>query len=374
MIERKNSDAPRRVTLTDLKVYLEQAGWLRLPTRESRWTTFELTAVGAKGVQLLLPASDTYKDTPDRIQDAITALSQIEDRDPIAVARDLLSVNSDSIAFRLEVANYAESIPIADAARHVRAIRNLLQFGYCSELEPRRHYEEPIPAAVGLLQDFSFCHTFRGSFGFEVTNAILKPQKTSDLFTVPTQRRVVERIARGAVLLEAAVKQDDPQILINSFATAMNARMCDALSEVGLDGELQFDLEFEWARAIPPADDVSQARTFRISEPHVQVLRFVSEQLKIVEPRPDRIVGQVVNLHCVTDPTDGSARRTIALKVSHTEFGSIEVRLTLGPEAYLIAIDAHAKGQKLNTSGQLQRRGNTWTLESITSVEIIADA
>ena len=52
MIERKNSDAPRRVTLTDLKVYLEQAGWLRLPTRESRWTTFELTAVGAKGVQL----------------------------------------------------------------------------------------------------------------------------------------------------------------------------------------------------------------------------------------------------------------------------------------------------------------------------------
>lgn len=374
MIERKNSDAPRRVTLTDLKVYLEQAGWLRLPTRESRWTTFELTAVGAKGVQLLLPASDTYKDTPDRIQDAITALSQIEDRDPIAVARDLLSVNSDSIAFRLEVANDAESIPIADAARHVRAIRNLLQFGYCSELEPRRHYEEPIPAAVGLLQNFSFCHTFRGSFGFEVTNAILKPQKTSDLFTVPTQRRVVERIARGAVLLEAAVKQDDPQILINSFATAMNARMCDALSEVGLDGELQFDLEFEWARAIPPADDVSQARTFRISEPHVQVLRFVSEQLKIVEPRPDRIVGQVVNLHCVTDPTDGSARRTIALKVSHTEFGSIEVRLILGPEAYLIAIDAHAKGQKLNTSGQLQRRGNTWTLESITSVEIIADA
>lgn len=371
-MERRNSDAPRRVTLTDLKVYLEQAGWRRLPSRESRWTTYELTAEGARGVELLLPADEGYKDASDRIQDAVVALSQIENRDQIAVARDLLSVNADSIAFRLEIAQDAESIPIADAARHVRAIRNLLQFGYCSELEPRRHYEEPIPAAIGLLQNFNFCHTFRGSFGFEVTNAIVKPQTTSDLFAVPTQRKVLERIARGAVLLEAAVSQDNPRILIDSFETALNARMCDALSEIGLDGQIQFDLDFTWARAIAPAQDVSSVKTFRIAEPQVQILRFASEQLKIVEPRPDRIVGQVVNLHCVTDPADGSARRTIALKVSHADFGNIEVKLALGPEAYLVAIDAHAKGQKLVATGQLQRKGNTWTLEAITLVGIAA--
>lgn len=372
MIERRNSDAPRRVTLTDLKIYLEQSGWRRLPSRGSRWTTYELTAEGAQGVELLLPAEEGYKDASERIQDAVIALSQIENRDQISVARDLLSVNSDSIAFRLEIALEAESIPIADAARHVRAIRNLLQFGYCSELEPRRHYEDPIPAAIGLVQNFNFCHTFRGSFGFEVTNAIAKTQKTADLFTVPTQRKVVERIARGAVLLEAAVAQDDPRILIDSYETAMNARMCDALAEIGLDGQIQFDLDFTWARAIAPAQDVSEAKTFRIAEPQVQILRFASDQLKIVEPRADRVIGQVVNLHCVTDPADGSARRTIALKVSHAEFGTIEVKLALGPEAYLVAIEAHAKGQKLVGAGQLQRKGSTWTLEAITLIDIAA--
>ena len=374
MIERRNSDAPRRVALTDLKLYLEQSGWRRMPSREARWTTYELTAKGAQGVELLLPAEEGYKDAAERIQDAVVALSQIENRDQIAVARDLLSVNADSIAFRLVVAQEAESIPIADAARHVKAIRNLLQFGYCSELEPRRHYEDPIPAAIGLLQNFSFCHTFRGSFGFEVTNAIAKPQKTGDLFSVPTQRRVVERIARGVVLLEEAVEKDDPSILINAYETAMNARMCDALSEIGLDGQIQFDLDFTWARAIAPAADVSEAGTFRIAEPQVQVLHFASEQLKIVEPRADRIIGQVVNLHCVTDPADGSARRTIALKVSHAEFGNIEVKLALGPDAYLVAIDAHAKGQKLLATGQLQRKGSTWTLEAISLVDVATDA
>lgn len=374
MIERRNSDAPRRVALADLKLYLEQSGWRRLPSRESRWTTYELVAEGAQGVELLLPADDKYQDAAERIQDALAALSQIENRDQVLVARDLLTVNADSIAFRLEIGKEADSIPIADAARQVKAIRNLLQFGYCSELEPRRHYDDPIPAAVGMLQNFSFCHTFRGSFGFEVTNTIAKPQKTGDLFSVPTQRRVVERIARGAVLLQAAVAKDDPEILVEAYETAMNARMCDALSEVGLDGQIHFDLDFSWARAIAPAEDVGSARTFRIAEPQVQILRFASEKLKVVEPRADRIVGQVVNLHCATDPANGSARRTIALKILHHEFGNIEVKLALGPEAYIVAIDAHAKGQKLVATGQLQRKGSTWTLEAITVIDVVADA
>lgn len=373
MIERNNSDASRRVKLPDLKLYLEQSGWRRLPSRESRWTTYEFVSEGAHGVELLLPADEGYKDANERIQDALVALSQIENRDQVSVARDLLTVNADSMAFRLEVSKDADSIPIADAARHVKAIRNLIQFGYCSELEPRRHYEDPIPAAIGLLQNFSFCHTFRGSFGFEVTNTIAKPQKTGDLFSAPTQRKVVERIARGAVLLETAVEKDDPHILIDSYETAMNARMCDALSEVGLDGQIQFDLDFTWARAIAPAVDVISARTFRIAEPQVQILRFASEQLKIVEPRADRIVGQVVNLHCVADPADGSARRTIALKVLHHEFGNIEVKLALGSDAYLVAIDVHAKGQRLVASGQLQRKGSSWTLEAVTLVDVATD-
>ena len=370
MIERRNSDAPRRVTLADLKIYLAESGWRRLPSRESRWTTYELAIEGAQGVELLLPAEDGYMDTAERIQDALAAISQIEGRDQVSVARDLLSINADSIAFRLEVANDTDAIPIADAARHVKAIRNLLQFGYCSELEPRRHFEDPIPAALGMLHNFSFCHTFRGSFGFEVTNAIAKIQTTADLFSPPTQRKVVERIARGAVILESAVAADDPSILISAYKTALNARMCDALSEIGLDGQIKFDLDFTWARVLDPAQDVKDASTFRIAEPQVQMLHFASEQLKIVEPRADRIRGQVVNLHCVTDPADGSARRTIALKVSHSEFGNIEVKLALGPDAYLVAIEAHSKGQKLDATGQLQRKGNTWSLEAVTLIDV----
>ena len=105
-----------------------------------------------------------------------------------------------------------------------------------------------------------------------------------------------------------------------------------------------------------------------VREEHVSVLKYVSERLKIVEPKADRIFGQVVNLHCVADPIRGNAKRTIAVKVDHPEHGIIEVKLSLGPEAYLLAIDAHSTGTKIFASGQLQRKGNTWTLESVSHV------
>lgn len=61
------------------------------------------------------------------------------------------------------------------------------------------------------------------------------------------------------------------------------------------------------------------------------MLRFVSEQLKIVTPSFDRVVGYVVNLHCATNPGDGHARRTVAVKVEHNLHGMIEVKMRPWP-------------------------------------------
>lgn len=109
-----------------------------------------------------------------------------------------------------------------------------------------------------------------------------------------------------------------------------------------------------------------------ISEPKVSVLCYVSEQLKIVAPRREQICGSVVNLHCAANPAEGKAKRTITLRVEHPLHKTIEVRMTLGPDSYLLAIDAHSSGKKLAATGLLQRKGSSWSLDAISELIIAA--
>ncbi len=358
-----------RVSLYDLKTYLDQHGWQRAPSKSEKWTIFRLSRPDSRSFELVLPGNDRYSDARLRIGEAVAALSQIEERGVDQLGTELVAINSDALLIRLEVSPDAESIPIGDATRHIRAIRNLLLYSGCSELQPKAHFEEPIPASLELLNGFEFCHTFKGSFGFEVTNTLVKPQASQDMYSTPIRRRMLERIARGVNLLEVAVAREEPDVIVRGYDRALNARMCDSLSDIGIDGEVKFSLEVDWATILQAAEDVRESTSVQITEAHVSLLQYASEQLKIVPPQPDRIVGQVVNLHCAVDPTQGSAKRTVAVKVDHPLHGGIEVKISLGPDAYLLAIEAHSKGQKLVASGQLQRKGNTWSLESVSGVE-----
>ena len=364
------SKAVSRVTLSDLAAYLLRSGWKRSASRNDRWKAFTLAEDGREPIEVLLPAESRYVDTARRIAETLRTLEQIENRPIPDVAADIVGGNSDSLLIRLAVPGRATSIPIAEASRQVRAIRNLITYSGCSELEPKAYYEQPSQAALNLLIGFDFCHTFEGSFGFEIVNVLAKPQQAQDLFEAPIQRRMVERIARGMILLEQSSVSDDPAPLIQAYETAFNARMCDALTDIALDGQVEFDLGIDWAISLLPAEDVLSFRSGVISEKKVDILLYVSEQLKIVVPRHDRIHGSVINLHCAANPVEGKAKRTIALRVEHPLHKTIEVKITLGPDSYLLAIEAHSSGKKLAATGLLQRNGSIWSLEAVSELFI----
>lgn len=361
----------KRISLYDLRSYLERVGWRRIAEPNNKWQVFRLETSLSNKLELILPVEERFTDTKERIGHAVLAISQIEERPSVDVCADIVGTNSDSILVRLQVPEAATSLPIAEASRHVKAIKNLLLYSACSELQARPYYENPLPSSLELITGFEFCHTFSGSFGFEVTSTVSKPKQTSDLFDAPIHRRMVERIAKGLLLLEKSIEGDDPDMLISSYESALNARMCDAIADIGLEGQIAFRFGIDWASSFSPSEEVSLFKEQLIGEPQVNMLKFVSEQLKIVEPHLEQIHGQVVNLHCTTNPIEGNAKRTVSVKVDHKPYGTIEVKMTLGPEFYLLAIEAHSKGKQLTAIGQLQRKGNSWTLESITSLEVL---
>jgi hypothetical protein len=147
--------------------------------------------------------------------------------------------------------------------------------------------------------------------------------------------------------------------------------MCDSLVSLAGESSSPYEIEVTWGRIVQPAPEVSQFSTVVVSRASIEVLTVASEALKRVDPHSQTLRGLVINLHCARSPLDGSARRTIEVKSQHPERGALLVRLSLDPLFYALAIDAHAKGLEIEAFGSLQRTGNTWTLDPITSFAVI---
>lgn len=361
-----------RITLENLTYHMQKLGWYRVPGFGSRRQIFKLKQM--EGMDLILPSSLNYLGAEKSIRDALLTLSQIHSTSLNQLAAEIINDHADSMLIRLQVPGSTSSIPMEDAPRHIKAIRNLILYSACAEIDARPYYDEPPEGAMGLVKQFDFCHTFKGSFGFEISSAIAPPNSTTDLFDAPPQRKIVERVARGLLLLDSAVKLNDPKTLLNSYETAFNSKMCDAIADISLDGKMNYDLQIEWASCITPNEDVIQFSSRRISEPEVEMLRFVSEQLKIVKPKPDEISGHVINLHCVDNPSKDNSRRTVSIKVDHESHGKIEVRMQLGPDFYLRTVEAHSSGLRIFAKGQLQRKGSSWSLDGVTKLELVGSA
>jgi hypothetical protein len=360
-----------RVSLFDLRSYLDKAGWRNSSTSGKKWQIYKQENENFGSLELVIPTRDNFLDSRSRIRQTLKSLSELEGRELSEILSDIIGLNTDSVLIKLQISNSSTTIPIESAPRHIKAIRNLIVYSACSEISAKPHYEQPLPSYIELISNFEFCHTFNGSFGFEISSAVARPAQTNDLFDPPKQRKIVERIARGLILLEDSVRNDNPEVMIESYESSFNSRMCDAITDISLNGEVKFSLGVEWASSISPADDVKGFQDIFIGEVEVSVLRHVSEQLKRVKPQAERITGFVVNLHCSNNPIDNNSRRTVALRVAHPDYGSIEVKMDLGPNLYLLAIDAHTKGKRLCVHGQLQRKGNSWSIDAITSVEVV---
>lgn len=356
------------VSLADLKQYLRSHGWISYSEKSDRWELFRRVQGSGEGIELILPASEAKADSRARISSALSVLAQLEGRQTRDVSLEISGSNRDSITFRMLVReSVADSIPLDAASRNVKAMRDLLLYGACSEIEAQAHFQQPLPEAREVAQGFHFCHTFKGSFGFEVSSRVAPDNLTLDMFQAPARRRVVERVTRGILLLDEAVERDSPELIVGAFHQGLNARMCDALISLAGDGSCSFEIGVRWGSILQPAPDVSRFEPVLVSDAAIAVLVFASKALKRVEPHAETVRGLVVNLHCAKNPLDGDARRTIEVKSLHGRWGVLFVRMSLDPLHYSIAIEAHARGVAIYASGKLQRSGNTWTLEPIDS-------
>lgn len=371
------------VTLSDIEGFLYTNGWKKESQDNEKITSYLLpkNSQNSSYLKLVLPSSKDYIDYFERIENAINVLSQVHDKSTEEIIKEITSVNHD--VFKARIINpsiYPNSIPLPIAVENIKAFRDLFIYSACSEEKNLPYFEKPLSVGILHANLCYFGHTFDGSFGFTINSPIdsdvqglefnqysLIDNKKESTF----ERRVMERIVRGLYLVEEAVRKDDGDIVVNSYDTALNARMCKALLEISQGMQKDIEYNISWSPLVTLADDVKTKNNFYFSKACHRVLEYAESELNKIEPRVETIIGQVVTLHSNKNPlTEGDFTRQAVIKYEY-DCKKICIKLDLNRFEYDIAYTAHGKGLPVKVTGTLFRKGNTWTMVDVTSLHML---
>lgn len=354
------------VSSFQMRQYLLWAGWKEKEKIDKRRVLFSKQDSRGHQLDIIVPLLDGRGDSVSRKLDVIYVVAQMLEQSVSETAAQMVNYNCDFFRFRVIPQDNSDKLPIEDAQRYVKGLKNLYLYSNCSEINQKAFFQYPLPSAKNHLNEHKFGHTFRGSFGFSVYSDVLVENQSSDFIeSAPLSRRVTARIAKGIYLTKVAADKNDPDLLVSRYKEALNSKMCDALYEMTKQGTESFTFLPAWARAVKASEELIDISEIKIGAIEADVLEYASEKLKSVNPTPIEIRGYVTNLHCQKNPEDESSRRTIAVKTDHEEYGTIEVRMDLGNARYQKAIEAHGRGLNVCVSGELERKGNHWLMSEL---------
>ncbi|ATE65439.1 hypothetical protein [Rhizorhabdus dicambivorans] len=330
------------------------------------------------GVELVVPNDASAPGYQLEIERAVRILAEVEERTPAEVAASIRAIGFDVIRSRIpDGAVLDDTIRLEVARNYVLGIRQLLAATATTELHPEPFFLRVRKEASEYADRCRFGHTFKGSFGFTIESP-LEPnlEPTFDgIQRGPFERRVVERFAKGIAAVCQAATKDDPAWIVESAKAGFGANACELLAAMIEETSytaltFEFSLSPEWVTELPPEDQTP----FVVGPRHVEISRAAAKALRTrAAPRDETVFGRVVKLATQADPSDlldVMGEREIAVLWSSESLGDITVRLSLDPEAYLLAVEAHATGRPIRVSGSLEQRGRQWLLSSPTGFAV----
>lgn len=365
------------VPLGSLKRYLAVTGWRRSILRDG-------AVLFAKGdgdpVEIFLPGTQQVRDLRERLTSALVTLTDMEQRPFETVAAAIRAISYDLVRSRLpDSAIRQDTIRLGTAETFIKRMHGTLEASAHAELHAGPFYQRVSSVAQRYANDCRFGHTFRGSFGFTIESPV--GSRTPDegdiqalamgveLVAPPLERLVVQRLARGLRTVEAAIAIEDPTPITQGYGTGLNANAVEELTALVSDpqvSEVRFQILFSPEWGVPadlgdaPVMTISQARGVGILQEAAKVLRAVDYDKRRT------ITGKVRTLHSMETPADLysiSGLQDVVVEWVSEEFGTRNVRVSLGPEEYLQAVEAHTEGRRISVYGELDQT-RQWRLDN----------
>ncbi|WP_199087536.1 hypothetical protein [Bosea sp. ASV33] len=364
------------VSLGSLKRYLATSGWNRR-TIETGIELFSLA--NDEEIEIILPPTAHSKDVKRRIFDAVTTLAALERRNLEEILISIRAISYDVLRSRLpDTAIRHDTLRLGDAEEFIKRMVKVLAATAHGELHTGPYFERISSVATAYANECRFGHTFRGSFGFTVESPVGPNTINAGEFVPasPLERRAMLRLARGLRVVEGAIKREAPSEIVENYENGLNANACEDLAtmvEIPRVEEISFEIAFSPEWGLP--DDLGAKLNMTIGHPRgLEVMREAAKQLRIVNYEKQRtVVGKVRTLHSMEDnPAELftiSGLQDVVIEWESEEFGRKLVRVSLGPEEYLQAMEAHRAGRTISVFGELERQ--PWRLENARDFRLV---
>ena len=259
------------------------------------------------------------------------------------------------------------------ATGYITGVRNVLASTANTEIIQKPVFLRILKDASAYANQCRFGHTFRGSFGFTVESPLnlndnpTLPPTSED---TPFARRVMERFARGIRSISAAADANETKPIIDSVTDGFGANTCEQLAKLirntaptGITFEFSFSPEWRLPK------DIIDSVQFKMGPLHVEIMETAAKELRN-RPAPIEgfVVGKVTKLQTEENPSDllnPEGERVIVVHGNADEIGEIYVYISLNPEQYLAALEAHKDGRLVLVDGTLERRSwrGPWIIE-----------
>ena len=371
---RATAETLAAVTPRALHAYLAAQGWRKAE------------AIGDKGdlyardgaPEILAPASDHIADYVLTMSQIVDILASTEDRDALAVLRDLAIADVDLIRVRAHEAEEDGSISIARGVDLVQQSHDMLLAAACAASQPKRAYRAGSnKEASDYMSTVRIGQTERGSFVLTLVSPVppslvandQQPSLWPEVETEPFARKVTRQLIRALESAREAVARANRGEGIDAFVQrvgfGVSANLCSAVANLAKDGN-GLDVSVAWALT-----RLTPQRRSRVdfTRADADILSEAASVLRDREPRPsEKIEGQVTHLARGLDVTDGQV--TIKAVVDGR---MSSVRAYFGPELYGQVVDAHKERRTVTLEGDLQRDGQRWRLVNPRDLVVLPD-
>lgn len=345
------------VTIDQVSAYLKKSGWTSdglLRTVATIWHRPE-----DFDAEVLLPTSQDVKDYTRRMQDAMSAIAEFEEREIKDVLRDVVNLFSSIIAVRVIGADTSDgTIPINDGVLLIEKAKDMLMSAAMAMFSKRRIFSgKPPKDAASYIDSLLLGQTEVGSY---VVNVLVPQPET------PTQNAIdgaepVEglalSLAHGIEALRLASGKYDDTGQLTEFDAAVrsgaSANLCDAL--MGFSGEgRQRDFEIRISGAAGPWFD-GVTKVFAFDPDDVRLLKVAAGYYRDDYVLAQRIVrGFVRKLH--RDKGADFGKVSVEARINESDRS---IQIELSAKEYHEAVIAHDKQMWIECLGDVYIKGRT---------------
>ena len=369
MISRPFDDrlSPGSITPVALSYFARSEGWAKSGTYRQYSDIY--TADGKPPI--IVPHIDSIDDYELVVSDLIALFSDVLDRDPISVYRDLTVADRDVVRIRVIDAD-PEGLPFQTGHDLFSGARRMLSAA-ASSIGDLGGADQGRASQQGpsYLNSVRLSHTERGSFALVIVSSVVAPRLNSSALideneSSPRDRLVAQRLSESLTATRLATDgavAGESDTFDNAVSSGVSANLCEAVAEL-VESVSSFDVTFNWAMTRPTS---SSRGPVPFSFGDHSVLKEAALTLRSSEPEYGKsISGFIYRLTRNRVEIDG----TVTVQASIDGY-TRSVAAILNQSDYAKAIRAHSTKSIVYLDGDLERVRNRLHLRNARLVNVV---